>query len=96
MNTSFRGHKGLFTTVLTAFTALRGFSQVSVREMRDAIESDAQEIMEIVNIIMSVVMFAGVIYIATTLIAKREASKGIIVSWIVGMVVWGIGNALLN
>lgn len=92
--------KSLNKVALTAIIALSVitsvFSQVGVNEMADELETQSQGAFRIVNIIMTVIMFAGIIYIAIGLISKRETSKGVIVGWVVAMVIWGIAVALLT
>ena len=95
MNTLSKLRSVVLTATLTVFTSSRAFSQVTIGQMGDALESDMQGAIRIVNIIMTVIMFAGIIYIAAALIGKRESSKGVIVGWVIAMMIWGIASTLL-
>lgn len=96
MNALLKPCPRIFTVILSALIFFRGSSQVTIGQMGDALEADMQEAMRIVNIIMTVIMFAGIIYIAAALIGKRENSKGVIVGWVVAMMIWGIASSLLT
>lgn len=96
MNTPLKLRSRILTVIFSALNSLQSFSQVTISQMGDALESDMQEAVRVVNIIMTIIMFAGIIYIAAALIGKRESSKGIIVSWVIAMMIWGIASSLLT
>ena len=70
--------------------------QVGIGDFADEMEGQKGEIFRLINIIMTIILFAGIIYIVATLIGKREQSKGVIVGWVIAIVIWGIGNSLFN
>ena len=75
---------------------MQTFAQITTDDMADQLESEKAGIFRIINIIMSIILFGGIIYIAATLIAKKEQSKGIIVSWVIAMLIWGLASTLLQ
>lgn len=95
MNKQF-AKKILFSIALAFFAIYAAEAQVNVSDIRDELESSKDDIFDIINIIMAIISFGGVIYVASALIGKREMSKGVLIGWVSAMAIWGMAVTLID
>ena len=88
--------KILFSFAVALFAVYAAEAQVNVGDIRSEVESSKDDIFQIINIIMAIISFGGVIYVASALIGKREMSKGVLIGWVSAMAIWGMAVALID
>lgn len=79
--------------LLSAAAHAQGVNSAQIRSELDAQKGD---IFGIIDIIMTCLGMAGVIYIAITFMSGRDQSKTIVVSWLLSLIIWGIAHAILD
>lgn len=90
--------KKVYLTIASLILSTKNYSQFKVpkaSEVKQKITSEGAGWIDIVNYILGFMCFAGLIYVIAGLLGKREMSKGIIIAWILCIVLWGLGNAVL-
>lgn len=81
---------------ITAFSAFaQSVSVPTSSEMESAISSEVSTWITIINVVLGFMIFAGLIYVVSGLLSKREMSKGIIIAWILCIVLVGLANTIL-
>lgn len=88
--------KKVALSLVLSLMAVSSFAQVSVGDIRSELESSKDDIFGIINILMAIISFGGVIYVASALIGKREMSKGVLIGWVSAMAIWGMAVALID
>lgn len=88
--------KKIVLSFALSIMAVSAYAQVSVGDIRSELESSKDDIFGIINIIMAIISFGGVIYVASALIGKREMSKGVLIGWVSAMAIWGMAVTLID
>lgn len=92
--------KKFYLTLATLTTGLNSFAQKEFKipkatDVEGKIREEGAGWINIVNYILGFMCFAGLIYVIAGLLGKREMSKGIVISWVLCLIIWGLGNAIL-
>lgn len=83
-------------TCVFAMVGLTASAQIGVGDIRGELEGAKDDVFGIINILMSMILFGGIIYVASALIGKREMSKGVIIGWVSAMILWGLTTSLMG
>ncbi len=67
----------------------------SSQQVLSLMQSEKTTWFAIINLAIEIILFAGVIYIAISMLSKQQTNKNILVSWIVILIIWGFANLLL-
>lgn len=71
------------------------FSNPTTEQIEDALTEDGATWINIINYILGFMCFAGLVYVIGGILTKREMSKSIVISWVLCLIIWGLGKAVL-